>query len=89
MLPVVDFSNPQNDPPVGEKADEDNYQGGPWRMPEGPYTAECPIGNPYCTQEGGSGWACWDWAESHQPEKPKPEEKAERGIPNSGRNSSG
>ena len=67
MLPVVDFSNPQNDPPAEEKADEDNYQGGPWRMPEGPYTAGCLIENPYCThgQEGGSGWALLGLGRDH------------------------
>ena len=36
-----------------------------WIKPEGPYTPDCPIGNPYCKYGygDGAGWMCWKWAE--------------------------
>ena len=44
-----------------------------WIKPEGPYTPDCPIGNPYCKygQGRGAGWMCWEWAEIHNKEMAK------------------
>ena len=41
-----------------------------WKKPEGPYTPNCPIGNPYCKYGygDGAGWMCWKWAEIYNKE---------------------